>query len=62
MDDDIQLVDCPHYDDSPDNRCGLPSEVIMRGTWASTDGPVEAMLIKCVVGHWFNGPVEMLTY
>jgi hypothetical protein len=24
----------------------------------STDGPLEAAMIRCPSGHWFNGPNE----
>lgn len=62
-DEELQLVDCPAFvDQDCTQRCGLPSEVMVRSTWESTDGPVEAMLIKRVLGHWFNGTVESLTY
>jgi hypothetical protein len=28
----------------------------------STDGPLESTRIRCPRGHWFNGPVESLTF
>ena len=63
MDDDLELVDCPAFTDQDcTQRCALPAEVVIRSVWDSTDGPVEAMLIRCPVGHWFNGTVESLSY
>jgi hypothetical protein len=28
----------------------------------SSDGPLEAAMIRCPAGHWFNGPIEFLTW
>jgi hypothetical protein len=28
----------------------------------STDGPMESARIRCPRGHWFNGPIESLTF
>jgi len=28
----------------------------------SSDGPLEAAMIRCPSGHWFNGPIESLTW
>jgi hypothetical protein len=28
----------------------------------STDGPLESATIRCPRGHFFNGPIEFLTY
>ena len=28
----------------------------------STDGPLDSVMIKCPSGHWFNGPLEYLTW
>jgi hypothetical protein len=28
----------------------------------STDGPLESARIRCPRGHWFNGPIESLTF
>ena len=46
------LVNCP--------ECGLPAALRPYGRLASTTGPVEHIFVKCVVGHWFLGPVGML--
>ena len=57
------FLDCPAYlDDGGDARCGLPAEVRCRYTMQSTDGPLNSVMIKCPSGHWFNGPVEFLTW
>ena len=42
-------------------RCGLPAEERSRFTLNSTDGPVDAAMIRCPAGHWFTGPLESLT-
>lgn len=59
----IIFLDCPAYlDDEGVARCGLPAEVRCRFIMNSTDGPLESVMIRCPSGHWFNGPVEFLTY
>ena len=55
-----ELVACPHYEDDPDDRCGLPSEVLRRSVLESTNGPVDLVKIRCILGHWFNCPADML--
>ena len=55
-------LSCPaHLDPDGGARCGLPAEVVRRFTMHSTDGPLEAAMIRCPVDHWFNGPIETLT-
>jgi hypothetical protein len=55
-------LDCPAYlDKDCAARCGLPAEVEVRYTMASTDGPMESAKIRCPRGHWFNGLIESLT-
>jgi hypothetical protein len=57
------FLDCPAYLDQDGTvRCGLPAEVRCRFTMRSTDGPLESAMISCPVGHWFNGPLESLTW
>jgi len=58
----MMFLDCPAYLD-PDGtgRCGLPAEVRCRFILRSTDGPLEAVMIRCPAGHWFNAPVSALT-
>ncbi len=57
------FLDCPAYLDAGGAlRCGLPAEVEYRYIQASTDGPLESAMIRCPVGHWFNGPIEFLTW
>jgi hypothetical protein len=52
---------CPAYlDDQGALRCGLPAEVRRLFTMWSSDGPLEAAMIRCPSGHWFNGPIESL--
>ena len=59
----VEFLDCPAYlDRQGASRCGLPAEVQERYTVRSTDGPLESARIKCPRGHWFNGPVESLTW
>jgi len=58
----MMFLDCPAYlDQDGTARCGLPAEVSWWFTM-STDGPLESARIRCPVGHWFNGPVEFLTW
>ena len=58
----MMFLDCPAYlDQDGTRRCGLPAEVTWRSTMRSTDGPLEAAMIRCPAGHWFNGPIESLT-
>jgi len=62
MDAVMMFMDCPEYMDKHGAvRCGLPAEVESRYTARSTDGPLESAKIRCPRGHWFNGPVELLT-
>jgi hypothetical protein len=59
----LMFMDCPEYlDTRGTRRCGLPAEVQYRYAAESTDGPLESAKIRCPRGHWFNGPVEMLTW
>ena len=59
----IMFVDCPAYlDEDRASRCGLPAEVMHRFLVNSTDGPLESAIIRCPAGHFFNGPIEFLTY
>lgn len=56
------FLDCPAYlDKDCAARCGLPAEVEVRSTMASTDGPMESAKIRCPRGHWFNGLIESIT-
>ena len=59
----MMFLDCPAYLD-PDGavRCGLPAEVTCRFTMRSTDGPLDCAMTRCPAGHWFNGPIESLTW
>jgi len=59
----MMFLDCPAYlDEDGAARCGLPAEVRCRFIMPSTDGPLESAMIRCPAGHWFNGPVESLTW
>ena len=63
MDGSVEFVDCPAYTDRRGTiRCGLPAEVEDRYAMASTDGPLESARIRCPRGHWFNGPLEALSW
>jgi hypothetical protein len=58
---DITFMDCPaELDDQGELPCGLPAEVRYRYVAESTAGPLESAMIRCPVGHWFNGPLEFL--
>jgi hypothetical protein len=57
------FLDCPAYVGGEGSvRCGLPAEVRRRFTMRSTDGPLESATIRCPSGHWFNAPIEFLTW
>jgi hypothetical protein len=57
------FIDCPAYmDEHGAVRCGLPAEILCRYTMTSTDGPLESARIQCPRQHWFNGPIEFLTW
>jgi hypothetical protein len=63
MDASVMFLDCPEYLDAQGAaRCGLPAEVEDRYTVESTDGPLESARIRCPRGHFFNGPLESLTW
>ena len=59
----VKFLACPAYlDGHGATRCGLPAEIQERYVLGSTDGPLESMRIRCPRGHWFNGPLESLTW
>jgi hypothetical protein len=59
----VMFLDCPAYMDKDGAaRCGLPAAVEDRYTVSSTDGPMESAKIQCARGHYFNGPIELLTW
>jgi hypothetical protein len=61
MDDPFGFLDCPAWlDANGESRCGFPAEVQSRYIAESTDGPVDCAVIRCPVGHRFNGPIESL--
>jgi hypothetical protein len=61
--DSVMFLDCPEYMDRHGAaRCGLPTVVENRYTMQSTDGPLESVRIRCPRGHYFNGPLESLTW
>jgi len=59
----MMFLDCPAFlDQDGAARCGLPAEVRSRFIMRSTGGPIESAMIRCPAGHWFNGPIEFLTW
>ena len=59
----MMFLDCPAcLDQEGALRCGLPAEVRHRFTMRSSDRPIEAAMIRCPSGHWFNGAIESLTW
>ena len=63
MEASVMFLDCPALLGRHGTaRCGLPAEVEYRYTVGSTDGPLESAKIRCPRGHWFNGPIESLTW
>jgi hypothetical protein len=62
LDTGVMFMDCPAYTDGPGMvRCGLAAEVEDCYTLTSSDGPLAAVRIRCLGGHFFNGPVEALS-
>jgi hypothetical protein len=49
---ETNLVDCP--------ECGLPAAKRSEGYLASTDGPIEHVRLRCVLGHCFLGPSDIV--
>lgn len=63
METSVMFLDCPAYLDNEGSvRCGLPAEVEYRYLANSSDGPLESAKIRCPLGHWFNAPIEYLTW
>jgi hypothetical protein len=59
----VMFLDCPAYTNSDgSSRCGLPAAAQYRYTVESSSGPLESAKIRCPLGHWFNGPIEFLTW
>lgn len=59
----MMFVDCPAYlDQDGAARCGLPPRSGARTSCAPPAGPLESAMIRCPAGHWFNGPIESLTW
>ncbi len=59
----MMFLDCPAYVDTHGAlRCGLPAVIHDRYLASSTSGPLESARIRCPRGHWFNGPIEFLTW
>ena len=62
MESQAMFLECPAYlDTDGPTGCGLPAEVEARYTMRSTEGPLESAKIRCLRGHWFNGPTALLT-
>jgi hypothetical protein len=63
METELMFLDCPaHMDHQGGTRCGLPAEIEHRYSVRSTDGELDSAKIRCPRGHWFNGPLESLTW
>jgi hypothetical protein len=48
----MDLTTCPD--------CGALAEVLDRFVLESTDGPIDHARVRCVRGHWFLLPIEVL--
>ena len=44
----------------PDPHCSCPATIELSWTFASTDGPVEMVKIRCAAGCWFTVPAADL--
>jgi hypothetical protein len=49
----MEIVCCP--------GCGQPAEVVRRMHLCSTDGPIEHVSLRCLVGHVFLMPAAGVT-
>jgi len=47
---ELELTHCPD--------CGRPAEVVDRFFLPSTDGPVEHVKTRCIMGPWFVTPAS----
>ncbi len=58
----VRFMNCPAYlDDDGTQRCLLPAEVEYTYVAHSTGGLAESAKIRCPLGHFFNGPIALLT-
>ena len=48
----LELVGCP--------TCNQPAEILRRAIIEGTDRPIEHVRIRCILGHGFFMPVELL--
>jgi len=48
----LTVISCP--------ECEVPAEVTDRFSLNSTDGPVDCVALRCVAGHHFRMPSELL--
>ena len=63
MESHVMFLDCPAYlNDAGSARCGLPAEVEYRYLATSSDRQLESAKIRCPLGHWFDAPIEFLTW
>lgn len=44
----------------PQGQCNQAAEIERQDVLESTDGPVEHVKVRCLVGHWFYMPTAML--
>ena len=62
MESQLAFLDCPAWlDEECLARCVLPAAVLRRFIIESTSGPLESVVIKCPVGHFFTAPIEFLS-
>ncbi len=45
----------------PDPQCASPAYIEDRWTWQSTDGPVDAVKVRCSAGCWYTVLAEDLS-
>ena len=48
----LELVGCP--------TCNQPAEILRRVVLEGTDRPIEHVRIRCILGHGYFMPVELL--
>ena len=62
MESQLAFLDCPAWlDEDCLTRCGLPAAVLRRFIIDSTSGPLESVMIKCLISHFFIAPIEFLS-
>jgi hypothetical protein len=57
-DDRDEALEATTFGECPE--CGLPAEVVTRFVVSGDDAPIECAAVRCIAGHHFRCPVELL--